>query len=393
MGIPLLITEASLGRLAAESPLTGFGKTSGNKRWNAIGWLEISASLLILGYYIMIMAWVAIYGWEILSGKLLATPPEAYSSMFTSLTGSFPKVFLTTVLICAFSGWVVTRGLQKGLERASKIMMPLLFLLIIGLGAWSVSIDGAAEGIRWYLDFDFSKITSEALLAAVGQLFFSIGIGFSTAYVFGSYMSREEDLVYSTGMVVLMDTLVAFLAGFMIFPALFAFDIPPDSGPNLVFITMSNLFSVLPFGQLFGSLFFLLLFMAGITSVISNVEAVVYSIGERFLFSRNSSVFLVLVIIVVLSIPNTLSFSETRPFGFFGATFYDWMDFLTNMVLLPLAGLLLLIFGTYILGFERLREATNQGSRLFKMEKYWSVLLKFVIPLIIVTILINGILT
>ena len=392
IGIPLLITEASLGRMAGVSPLRGFGEVSGKKSWNVVGWLGILTNTLIMGYYVVIIAWVTVYFWECASGNLFTIPVSEYSERFDTLCGSFPVIFGTTIGIILFTGWIVSRGLNNGLERLSKLLMPLLLVLIIGLGIWGVSIEGASEGIRWYLDVDFSKISLEAVLAGVGQLFFSIGIGFSTAYVFGSYMSKEEDLVYSTGTVVLVDTLVAVLAGFMIFPALFAYNIPPDSGPNLVFVTMSSLFSELPFGQLFGALFFFLLFVAGITSLISNIEAITFSFQDQFRLTRQRAMVLTLLIILGLSVPSILSFTKSNPLTINGRTFYDIMDYVTNSIFLPLGGLLLVVFGVYIIGFRNLQEATNTGAKTFRMANYWAILLKVIIPLIIITILIQGIL-
>ncbi len=391
IGIPLLITEASLGRMSKTSPLRGFGKLSGRKEWNAIGWLEVIVSTLIMGYYVVIIAWVTVYFWECASGALMRTPQEQYQERFDALCGNFPVMLATCFVISAFSAWIISRGLNQGIEFLSKLLMPLLFLIIVGLSLWGISMEGATEGIRWYLSVDFSKITLNALLAAVGQLFFSIGIGFSTAYVFGSYMNRNEDLISSTGAVVLVDTLVAVLAGFMIFPVLFAYDIAPDSGPSLVFITMSSLFSEMPGGQLFGALFFLLLFVAGITSFISNIEAITYCFQDRFGLSRSRAMISALLIIMGLSIPNILSFSGTNPLKIGDATFYDRMDFLTNTIMLPLAGLMLVVFGVYIIGFKRLMEATNEGAVRFKIQPYWAILLKVVIPLTIITILIQGI--
>ena len=391
IGIPLLITEASLGRMAGITPLSGFGKLSGNKRWNIIGWIEVLASLLIMSYYVMIIAWVCIYVWECAAGQLMDIPMQEYSSRFTTLSSDFWVVFAVNVGICLFTAWIVSRGLNKGIEGLSKYLMPLLCLLILGLGVWAISIDGAAEGIRWYLSVDFSKITLEVVLAAVGQLFFSIGVGFSTAFVFGSYMGEEDNLVYDTGAVVLADTLVAVLAGFMIFPALFAFDLPPDSGPDLVFVTMSSLFSQMPAGQLFGAMFFVLLFLAGITSFISNVEAITFSFQDRFAITRGRAMTITLLAILVLGIPSILSFSSESSLEIAGTTFYDWMDYWTNVIMLPLAGLLIVIFGAYIIGFKRLQEATNQGAGTFRMVNYWVVLLKVVIPLTVLTILIKGI--
>ncbi|MDX1667299.1 MAG: sodium-dependent transporter [Saprospiraceae bacterium] len=387
VGIPILLTEVSLGRMAQSSPLSGFGLLSGKRGWNMIGWLEVVAALLIMGFYIMILAWVAVYGWESMIGAL---PDNAYEEHFTASTRRFFPIFLIGAALTAAAGYIVTKDLKDGIEQMAKWLMPLMLILILMLGGWAISLNGAAEGIRWYLYADLGEVSWNSVLAAMGQLFFSIGVGFTTAFVFGSYSRNDEDIVGSTGAVVIADTLVAFLAGFMIFPALFAFQMTPDSGPGLVFVTMAQLFSQMPMGRLFGTLFFLLLIIAGFTSLAATVESVSESLKSRYELSAHTAIGMVVGIIILLSVPNILSYGD----GFFSQlghrTFFEWTDFLTNSLLLPLIGLLIVLFTAFVLGFRHFQHATNQGAALFRVTGFWKVLLQLLIPLAILSILINN---
>lgn len=391
IGIPILLTEISLGRMSQTTPLLGFGQLSGKKGWNVLGWIQIMAGFLIMGYYVMIMSWVVIYFLESLNGRLPAVPAQDYAGHFEQVIGASGPVFLYSLLLIAACGLVVNSGLKNGIERLARWLMPLLLLLIIGLGMWAVTLKGAPEGIRWYLSTDFSLITFPVILAAMGQLFFSVGVGFGAAFIFGSYLGEEDDIVTSTGIVVFADSFVAFLAGFMIFPALFAYGIPPDAGPSLVFITMAQLFAELPMGQLFGSLFFLLLIVAGFTSLIAAIESFTTALSDYYLWARRPSLLIVLLIILGLSVPNILSYSTERLANIGGRSFFDWMDLLTNVVLLPLSGLLLIIFAGYVLRFPVFREATNRGASFFRVTNFWSFLMRVLTPLGVLTILYQNI--
>ncbi len=376
--------------MAQDSPLLGYGRMAGNRAWNGLGWLEVAAGLFVMGYYVMIMAWVVVYFLECLSGTLISNTGADYAGHFGTVTENLPWVSLYTLLLLLACGIVVGFGLKKGIERLALWLMPLLLLLVVALGIWALSLNGARPGVQWYLHTDFTKINLNTILAALGQLFFSIGVGFSTAFVFGSYSGPDDDIVASTGLAVMADTLVAFLAGFMIFPALFAFSLPPDAGPSLVFITMAQLFAELPYGQAFGALFFLLLFLAGFTSLAATIEGITESFSGYFLWARRRSILLVLLLIGLLAAPNILSFARGRFSSLWGRSFYDWMDFLTNSIMLPLGGLLIVLFSTYVLRFSDFQKAANQGAVFFRISASWAFLSRFLIPLGLLAILLNS---
>lgn len=387
VGIPILLTEIALGRMSQSLPLTGFGKLGKKAAWNGVGWLGVGANLLIMGYYVMILAWIVIYGWDSFLGKISRLETGNLTAHFDAVASNTGLVLAVVAGILVVSGLIAIRGLHQGLERHSRWMMILLILLLIGLAGWAATLEGAAEGYRWYLTPDFSKINFQVVLSALGQLFFSIGVGMAIAFAFGSYTGEKENIVTSTAWIVLIDTLFAVISGLMIFPALFTFQIPPDSGPNLVFIAMTSVFGRLSNGAVLGGLFFLLLFLAGFTSLIASIQGLKDSLGEKFKLSSGMSLAWVLGIIGLVAVPATLSYVED-PQLVLGLTAFEFLDFLTNTVMLPLGGLLIILFGAYIVGFQRLREEVSKGAEGIRIGAFWGFMIKVVIPGSVAVILI-----
>ena len=237
IGIPLLTAEISLGRKAQLTPLKGMKKLSGDSSiWNIIGWVEITATLLILGFYLMIMAWVTVYLKEYITGEAFAYNATNIQSHFVELQGNSSSILLYCLGIALLLAFVAARGLQGGVELVSKIFMPILLVMFILLAIGSNTLEGSEEGLKWYLSPDFSKINFQVVLAALGQIFFSIGIALTAGFVFGSYLDpKKSDIPGSVGIVVFFDTAIAILAGFVIFPALFAFNIEPND--NMKFLS------------------------------------------------------------------------------------------------------------------------------------------------------------
>lgn len=268
-------------------------------------------------------------------------------------------------------------------------MMIAFMGILFSLAIWASTLEGAAAGYAWYLKPDFSKINLKVVLTALGQLFFSVGVGMAIAIAFGSYTDRKENLITSTIWIVFLDTLFAVLAGFMIFPALFTLGLAPDSGPNLVFLTMASVFSELSQGSLIGAVFFLLLFLGGFTSLIGSIQGLKDSFEEKYDLSFSGALWLVVGIISFIAIPSTFSYVE-KPWLIFGQTFYGFIDFLTSIVMLPLSGLLIILFGGYVVGADRLKEHISQGAENFRYWKYWGVLVKIVVPISMLIILINS---
>ena len=392
IGIPLLTAEISLGRKAQLTPLKGMKKLSGNSSfWNVIGWVEITATLLILGFYLMIMAWVTVYLKEYITGEAFAYNATNIQSHFVELQGNSSSILLYCLGIALLIAFVAARGLQGGVELVSKIFMPILLVMFILLAIGSNTLEGSEEGLKWYLRPDFSKINFQVVLSALGQIFFSIGIALTAGFVFGSYLDpKKSDIPGSVGIVVLFDTAIAILAGFVIFPALFAFDIEPNAGPGLLFVTMASLFKEVPFGMFFGGVFFFLVFIAGFTSIIGLIEAIISTIIDSMNISRIKAVIITVSTTFLLTIPSVLGFGvwqDIQPLGF---SFFGLFDFISGKILLPLGGILISVYVAYIWGFSNFMRETNEGAKNLKVTKLWGFLMKYVIPIIIFIILVQG---
>ena len=392
IGIPLLTAEISLGRKAQLTPLKGMKKlTSPSSFWNIIGWVEILTTVIILGFYLMIMAWVTVYLKEYVTGEAFAYTAQNISFHFEVLQNNSNIIVSYCFVIAIVLGIVAARGLQGGVELVSKVFMPILLVMFVFLAFGSNSFEGSREGLLWYLTPDFSKITMQVILKALGQIFFSIGIALTAGFVFGSYLDKKEsDIPGSVGLVVFFDTAIAILAGFVIFPALFAFGLEPDSGPGLLFVTMASLFREIPFGIYVGALFFFLVFIAGFTSIIGLIEAIVSTLMESLNISRVKSVLLTVSFTFLLSIPNVLGFSVWSHIKVFGYSFFGFFDFISSAILLPLGGLLISIYVAYVWGFDQFMKETNEGAKNFKVTRAWSFVMKWMIPIIIFIILEEG---
>ena len=393
IGIPLLTAEISLGRKAQLTPIAGMKKLSSeNKFWQSIGWVEVIAAILIMAYYLMILAWVVVYFVEFTVGNISDKSPEQINNNFDYLVAKPSTVIAYSFGIIVLIGVVLARGLQNGVEKISKIFMPMLLIFFVILAIGSNTFEGSFEGLKWYLSPDFSKINGGVILAALGQVFFSIGVGLAGGYVFGSYLDpKTSDVPGSVGLVVAFDTAIAIISGLVIFPALFAFGLQPDEGAELLFVTMSSLFTKVPFGQFVGAFFFFLVFIAGLTSILGLVEAVTSTFIDSFDIRRNRAVILSTTLTFFLSIPSILSFGPWKNITLMGMDFFKLTDYISGQILLPLGGLLISIYVAWSWGFEKFKEETNIGSGKLKVTNAWMVFLKFLIPIVIGIILVSGI--
>jgi NSS family neurotransmitter:Na+ symporter len=339
----------------------------------------------------MIMGWVGVYVVEYLTGKFSSMTPDQISTNFDSLVAQPGVVVAYSLGVAVLIGLILTRGLQGGVERISKIFMPMLLIFFVILAIGSNLFEGSFEGLKWYLSPDFSKINGDVILAALGQVFFSIGVGLAGGFVFGSYLDpKNSDVPGSVALVVAFDTAIAIVSGLVIFPALFAFGMEPDSGPGLLFVTMASLFSKVPYGDAVGAFFFILVFVAGLTSILGLVEAVASSFMDSFKVGRKTGVIYAVTLTFVLSIPSILSFGPWSEYTLFGMDFFNFTDYISGSIMLPLGGLLISLFVAYKWGFDKFKAETNEGSAGIKVSNAWKIFLKVLIPVVIGIILING---
>ena len=382
IGIPLLTAEISLGRASRYTPVRGLMtlRTTESKNWARLAWLSVITCQMIMGYYIVIMAWVLHYVVVMASGYFSSLSPEEQPTYFADLQDQPALVLLYCALIAICLGFTIAQGLQKGVERISRKLLPALLVLMIALVIAGLFLDNADKGLRWYLSFDLSKLSPRAFLFALGQVLFSIGVGMAVGFTYGSYLDKQKsDIVGNTAWVVAIDVLVAILAGFLIFPALFSFGFEPTAGPGLLFITMASLFSKIPAGNLIGALFFALVLLAGYTSIIGLTEGVVATLRDSMGISRKKATWLTLFITLCLATPSALST------GFFAK-----LDFLSGNLLLPLNALLICFYVLFVWGFKRFKQETNTGAKRLKVTAIWAFSIKILIPVVILVVLYMG---
>ncbi len=391
---PLFIGEMALGRKTRLNPISGMRRlTRKGSPWVLFGWFGTLAALLIISYYLMITGWIFGYLSKAIGGAFTNSSVEEVNHTFQVFTANPLEVVFYTLIPIVILGFIVIKGVKKGVERATKIMMPLLFLCLIGLALYSMFLPGAIEGVKWYLMPDFTQVNSRMVLSALGQAFFSVGIGLAAAFTYGSYVDPVKSDLPSDGIIIIvLNILIAILAGLVIFPALFSLGIPADSGPSLVFLTMPSLFSQLPGGYYFGVLFFILLFIAAMTTAIGFVESISDTMATLLKISRIKSVWLTLGLMFVLAVPSILSQGPWSHVSIMGKDIFEFVDFLSGNILLPVGGLILALFITFKWGFGKYMEEINIGANLLKVGPSWKPVISYVVPLIVCYILISGLL-
>lgn len=390
IGIPLMIGELSIGRGAKRSVVGAFRRLSPSGRWGFIGFFGVTAGFVILSFYAVIAGWALAYIVKSFSGQLTGLDVIQTTALFQSLVEHpfYPLLWhggfmLMTLLI-------VRMGINKGIELGSKVLMPLLFVLMLILAVRSVTLDGAGAGIRWYLWPDFRALSLNVILSALGQVFFSLSLGMGAIITYGSYLSDQENVPKSATIIAFGDVGIAFIAGLIIIPSVFAFGIEPDTGPSLIFITLPLVFQTMPWGSLMGGLFFLLLVIAALTSAISLLEVVVAYFMDELGWSRPFAATLTAVIIALLGVPSSLSQGVWKDFLVLGLPLLDLFDFIASSFILPLGGLLTAVFIGWVWTPKRCLKEINKAGVNFRLSSFWSIIVKFVLPVVLSYILVTG---
>lgn len=386
IGVPLLLAELSIGRHGRNNPCQAFRCI--HKHFASIGGLGIIACSLILVYYGMVGGWTLYY----LVDAIFSPGPETTDS-FNQFAGSIIKPVFFQLLFMGFTSFIVWKGVSKGIEQVSRFMMPTLFVLLIILIVRSFTLPGAMKGITFLLMPDFSKITPEVIITAMGQVFFSLCVGCSQMVTYGSYIKKTVPISRCCWMIALCDSGVALLAGLVILPAVFAFNGEPGQGPSLLFATLPTLFGKMPGGYFFGILFFLLVVFAALSSSISILEpSVSYFIDERK-YSRGKAILMASSIISGLGIICVLSMGKTLGnFTIFGANFFEFLDYLTNNIMLPVGGILTCIAVSYFWGTKNaVAEITQNGKHPFFGKAVWIFNIKYLVPFGIILIFLSAI--
>lgn len=390
IGVPLFYMEVTLGRKSQASPIVGMRKlTKKGSPWVSFGWLGVLSAYFILTYYIQIMGWIVAYLLKMITGSMKGFTAEQYSQSFNDLMMN-PKMLILFTLICVIIIAVISaKDLSSGLEKACSVMMPALFIMLILVVIRSLTLPGALEGVKWYTKVDFSKVSTKTFLIALGQCFFSVGIASGGAFVYGSYLKKDSNIPVDGLMVVGFDTLAALIAGFAIFPAVFALGLKPDSGSNLLFITMSNVFMNMPFGRLFGVLFFMLMFFAALSSALGYLEPVSSSFSELLKVSRAKGVVYALISIFVVGLFTIFGHNILANVQIAGRNLFDFADFLSGNILMPLGAIALIFYVLFHWKFEGFKNDIDEGATSFKIPKVMKFI-AYLLPIVLVIIFITG---
>ena len=394
LGLPCMISEFIIGRHAASNTARAYTKLSNGTAWKWVGFLGVLTGFLITGYYAVVSGWCLQYGVASAMGHLHGTP-DYFKSYFTDFSTNPWKPVLWTVMILLFTHYVIIHGVRNGIERASKIMMPALFILLVAIVIASCLLPGAGKGIEFLLKPDFSKVTGDVFLGALGQSFYSMSIAMGCICTYASYYSRHTKLLNSAVQIGVIDTCVAILAGLMIFPAAFSVGVSPDSGPSLIFITLPNVFeqafaSMPVLGYVISLAFYLLLSVAALTSLISLHEVSTAFFQEELHISRSRAAMIVTGGCSMIGAICSLSLGKWSFLKVAGVDLFDVFDFVTGQIFLPVGGLLTCLFiGWYVPKKLVKDEFTNWGTTRGVFFGTYYFLIRFVCPLAILAIFLH----
>ena len=392
IGIPVMMSEFVIGRSTQRNPYGAFKKLAPGKPWFLVGIMGVVAAFTILAFYTAVAGWTLEYIYQSIINAFKGKTTAELNSMFeTFRSGSFRPI-LWFVIFMTMTAWIVHSGIKNGIEKYSKILMPVLLSLIIVLCIRSITLPGAKAGLTFLFKPDFSKITTNTVLEALGQAFFSLSIGMGTLITYGSYIGKKDNLANTAVSVSMADTLIAILAGIAIFPAVFAFGIEPSSGEGLVYKTLPNIFQQMPGGYFFSLIFFILLGVAALTSTISVLEVIVAYFSEELKMTRKKATIIAAVSVSFLGILSTMSWGALADFKIFGTHIFGVLDFVSANIFLPLGGLLIVTFVAWYLGYNKAKkELSNEGELKAKYLPLYMFLIKFIAPIAITLVFLNGI--
>jgi len=395
LGLPIMISEFMIGRRSQTSTGGAYSVLAPGTQWKWVGRMGVLAGFLILSYYSVVAGWTLEYIFEAVTNSFAGKSANDFIASFNSFSANPWKPIAWLVLFLLATHFIIVKGVEKGIEKSSKVMMPALFILIIILVVCSVTLPGAGKGIEFLLKPDFSKVNGEVFLGAMGQAFFSLSLGMGCLSTYASYFGKNTNLTKTAFSVGIIDTVVAILAGFIIFPAAFSVGIQPDSGPSLIFITLPNVFQQAFSGApvlayIFSVMFYILLAVAALTSTISMHEVVTAYLHEKFKMTRGRAAKFVTGGCIFLGIFCSLSMGPTKEYTLFGMNTFDLFDFVTAKIMLPLGGLLISVFTGWYLDKKIVKgEITNYGELKGTIYPYLIFILKYIAPVAISFIFIN----
>ncbi|MBR3729629.1 MAG: sodium-dependent transporter [Bacteroidales bacterium] len=391
LGIPVMLSELVIGRRSQSNAVGAFKKLAPKSAWPIVGYMGVLCGFIIFAFYSTVSGWTLEYIIKAVTNSFQGKDLAAMEQDFTDFHNMGWRNVMWQAIFIFLTGFVVFKGVQNGIERYAKILMPLLLVILIVLGIRSVTLPGAKEGLSFLFRPDFSKIDGNVLISALGQGFFSLSLGMGALITYGSYIKKKDNLTSTAFSVVLADTLIALLAGLVIFPAAFSFGIRPTAGMGLVFNTIPMIFNQMTGGYVFCIIFFVLLAIAALTSTISLLEVVVAYLSEELHINRRWSTVWACVATLFIGSFASLSLMENTPFAIGGRTVFDLMDFVSSNILLPLGGVLIVIFVGWRLGKAKFfEEVTNEGTIKASLKKVIFFIIRYLAPIAITIVFISG---
>ncbi|WP_077214436.1 sodium-dependent transporter [Bacillus dakarensis] len=392
IGTPILMAEFIIGRNTQKDAVSAYKTLAPHSAWPMLGYLGVIASMILLSFYGVVGGWILSYLWRSVTGAFTGLASEDYGALFNETIGNPVESVIAQLIFMILTIWVVQGGVSKGIEKANKYMMPALFILFIVLAFRSLTLDGAMAGVEFLLKPDFSSITAQTILLAMGQSFFALSVGISVMVTYASYLSKKENITKSAFSVVGLNILISLLAGLVIFPAVFALGFEPGAGPGLVFVVLPAVFNEMVFGGIFLTIFLILLLFATMTSAFSILEIVVAVMVKKEGKKRKKASWIAGMIIFVLGIPSALSFGVLSEITIFGKSIFDFADFLVSNLSLPIGALFISLFVGYRMPRKMVKQELEQGTKgLAQLFNLWYFAIRYLVPVGIILVFLNSI--
>lgn len=392
IGLPLMLSEFAIGRATHRGAVGSFKALAPGTKWYWIGYVSVIAGLCILGFYSVISGWTVKFLVEALQNGFSNQSNIEIKESFNSFVNSGWQPILYAALFIAMAVWIVIKGVEKGIEKYNKILMPVLIVILILLCINSMTLSGFSAGMDFLFNPDFSKLTTKTILDALGQVFFTLSLGMGVLITYSSYVVKEENMFKSKATITLIDTSIAIISGIAIFPAVFTFGVEPTQGPSLVFITLPNVFAQMPGGYFIGVLFFVLLFIASATSVVSIMEMVTAFLIEEYKLTRRKAVVYISLSVFTLSVLCALSQIEGSSLTLFGTNIFDWLDRISSNFFMTFGGLAIAIFTGWIFQKEKLRKVlTSNGRYVTWLFPIFLFMVRYICPVAVSIIFLSKI--
>lgn len=388
VGFPLLLAEFVIGRSSQKEAISAYKFIAPDSKWHWIGYLGVFTCFVLLSFYSVIGGWIIQYIIYTISGQIGGGSTN-YGDFFNQAVSNPVVTIGSQIAFLMITVFVVARGVQKGIEKASKIMMPALFIIFIILIIRSLTLENAFEGVVFFLNPDFSSLTSQSILYALGQSFFALSVGVSVMVTYSSYLPKKESLIPPAFSIVGMNLFISILAGLAIFPAVFSLGFEPTEGPGLLFIVLPSVFEQMYFGTIFLLLFLFLFLFATLTSAFSMLEIVVAAVSKGK-GGRNRLSWIVGILIFLVGLPSALSFSMLADVSIFGKTIFDSADFLVSNILMPTGALLISIFVSYKMKRDILKKELVRNPRNLFVFQVWYFLLRYIVPIVIIVVFLDS---